>query len=305
MKDQGKEHNDIYLAHWIEGLISDTELKELVSEEEYISLINMREKLDIYAKLNRPTDITFNSIKRRIEPITKPKKTSWNWAMAAAAVVILCVSLITILNPSNTEFKTGFGEQRLLALADGTEVVLNAKSSISYNESDWEDERTVNLDGEAYFKVKKGSTFTVITQRGSVEVLGTEFNVNIKDDFFEVVCYEGSVKVSQFGNETILMPNDNIRKVNGNNIETWQTTFNKPNWIAGESTFRSVPLKYVISALENQYNITFKTDLIDNAMLFSGSFTHTNLNKALQTVFGALEITYNEKEKNVITLMSN
>ncbi|MDT0557124.1 FecR family protein [Ichthyenterobacterium sp. W332] len=305
MKDQNNIHNDQYLAQWIEGLISDSELKKLVSEEEFTTLFNMREKLNTYIELQQPLDSIFDSIKNKIGLKSKPRKVKWNWALAIAAIIVLCLSLVTLLNPNDRVFETGFGEQKLIALADGTEVILNAKSSITYNESDWEEERTLNLVGEAYFKVKKGSTFTVNTQRGSVEVLGTEFNVNVKDELLEVVCYEGSVLVSQYGKKTTLKSNDNIRKVNGNNIETWTSSLSRPNWVDGESTYKSMPLKYVILALENQYNIKFETDLIDNSMLFSGSFTHTNLEIALQTVFGALEIHYYEKEKNVVTLTSN
>jgi len=63
-------------------------------------------------------------------------------------------------------------------------VVLNSKSTISFNKTDWKNNRQLTLDGEAYFKVEKGSTFTVNTNNGSVTVLGTQFNVNSTRRFF-------------------------------------------------------------------------------------------------------------------------
>ncbi|MFT5847335.1 MAG: hypothetical protein ACJARX_001778 [Psychroserpens sp.] len=39
-------------------------------------------------------------------------------------------------------------------------------------------------------------------------------------------------------------------------MEQWETIDSNPSWINGESTFKSVPLKYAISSLESQYNIT-------------------------------------------------
>jgi len=50
------------------------------------------------------------------------------------------------------------------------------------------------LFGKAYFDVDKGKTFTVKTDLGTVQVLGTRFDVESRDSIFKVVCYEGSVK---------------------------------------------------------------------------------------------------------------
>ena len=73
-------------------------------------------------------------------------------------------------------------------------------------------------------------------------------------------------------------------------------------WIDGESTFKSVPIRYVITALEDQFNIKIDSESIDDTTVFSGSFPHHNLNVALITVFDALEMKYNKKEKHNIKL---
>ncbi|MGB3606869.1 FecR domain-containing protein, partial [Psychroserpens sp.] len=70
----------------------------------------------------------------------------------------------------------------------------------------------------------------------------------------------------------------------------------------GESSFKSVPIGYVISAIEAQYGISIKYDTIDEHVIYTGSFTHSNLNLALKTVFKSLDIIYNEKEKGIIYL---
>ena len=210
-----------------------------------------------------------------------------------------------MLKDNVVRIQSGFGEQRTIALLDGSEVRLNSNSELSYNEDNWEQERTLTLKGEAYFKVETGSTFTVQTDNGTVTVLGTEFNVSSVNDYFQVVCYEGKVKVTNADGDHILLPTDNIRKINGNTVETWETKRLEPTWIHGESTFRSVPVKYVISALEDQYNIDFDTQDIDDTIIFTGSFVHNNLNVALKTVFDALQITYIEKEKRTIKLSTN
>ena len=76
-------------------------------------------------------------------------------------------------------------------------MLLNSKSTITFNKHNWDTNRTLELNGEAFFDVEKGNTFTVKTSQGNVSVLGTEFNVNASVDFFRVSCYEGKVKVSE------------------------------------------------------------------------------------------------------------
>ena len=63
-----------------------------------------------------------------------------------------------------------------------------------------------------------------------------------------------------------------------------------------------MPIKYVIKALEDQYNIKIDAASIDDTTIFSGSFPHNNLGVAFTTVFDALGITYNETQKRHIKL---
>ncbi|WP_353779373.1 FecR domain-containing protein [Winogradskyella sp. 3972H.M.0a.05] len=302
MQDE-KKNKEFYLSEWIEGRLSNDELKQFVTDEDILVYQKMRKGIDVLGQLDTSLDDSFEVIKNNIEDSkSESGVNSKTWFIGIAASVILCFGLFTILKNDTTTFETGFGEQKVLALLDGSEVILNSKSTLSYNEDDWKNNRTLNLDGEAYFKVKSGSTFTVNTDNGYVKVLGTQFNVNSKGDYFEVVCYEGKVSVSTQDYESVLLPNNNVRKINGHATETWQTSAITPTWIRGESTFRSVPLRYVLTALEAQYQIEFDSSDIDDSVVYTGSFTHNNLEVALKTVFDALQVTYNEKESNVIKL---
>jgi ferric-dicitrate binding protein FerR (iron transport regulator) len=191
-------------------------------------------------------------------------------------------------------------------LEDGSEVILNSKSSVSYNAKDWENERELTLKGEGYFKVAKGETFTVITPNGSVQVLGTQFVVNSTRDFFDVTCFEGKVRVITNDNIShILLPGENIRKINGFETQNLDSEDDAPSWISGESTFKSVPLKYVIKALENEYNISIDASQVDTSILFSGAFPHNDTKVALQTVFGSLDIKYENISKGNLKLSNS
>lgn len=296
--------NDTFLAQWLAGELSDVDLKYLVSEVDYKAFVKLRKGLEVYDDLEGSTDASFTQIKKRIAS-KKGKVRPLNansWLIGIAASVILFFGLFSILGNDIVTFETNYGEQKTFALLDGSEVIMNSKSILTYNEDDWANNRNIQLKGEAYFKVKKGSTFTVITDNGEVQVLGTQFNVNTINDFFEVVCFEGKVSVNTKDESYVLLPTNSVRRINGNAIETWDVSNANPSWINGESSFKSVPLKYVISALESQYNIQIHTDTIDNNLLYTGSFTHKNLNTALKTVFKSLQIQYFEKEKGNIYL---
>ena len=307
--DTQKSHieNDTFLAQWLEGKLLDNELKELVSESDYTKYLKIRKGLEVLDAFNAPTDSTFTQIQQKIKsknnkviPLNyKP------WLLAIAASIVLFFGLFSIFDTNQVAFETGYGEFKTIALLDGSEVILNSKSSLSYNEKQWESNKTVELNGEAFFKVKKGSVFTVTTSNGIVKVLGTHFNVQSHKDLFEITCYEGKVSVLSKSETFILLPTNTLRRINGNAIEAWNTEFNNPTWLNGESNFKSVPVEYVISALEAQYQVKINSQNIDTSIIYTGSFTHNNLETALQTVFKSLQIQYIEKENRKIDLVRN
>ena len=296
--------NDTFLAQWLEGELSDFELKTLVSEADFKSYLKIRKGLDVYSDLEGSTEASYSKIQNRIAHKKGKVRSlnSSNWFIGIAAAITLFFGLFSILGNDLVSIETNYGEQKSIVLLDGSEVILNSKSTITYNEDTWKENRTLQLNGEAYFKVQKGSTFKVITDNGDVQVLGTQFNVNSVSDLMEVVCFEGKVSVKSNNEEYILLPSNSVRRINGNAIEKWDNSNSNPSWINGESSFKSVPVKYVISALESQYSIEINSDEIDNNLIYTGSFTHENLNTALQTVFKSLQIKYYEKEKGNIYL---
>lgn len=100
--------------------------------------------------------------------------------------------------------ETPRGGEYMVMLPDGTKVWLNAASKLKYPAAFAGNERTVELQGEAYFEVasNKKMPFRVKTNLQSVEVLGTHFNINSYSDESSIrtTLLEGSVKVS-LGNQ--------------------------------------------------------------------------------------------------------
>jgi transmembrane sensor len=297
--------NEYFLAQWIDGQISDSEFKKLVSKEDYIAYKKIKSGIHLYEELEKPLNSTYSKIKAKIKN-RAPKKTLTiqlytKIAIYAAASIILFFGITQFIKTNDIVYLSNYGEQKEIALLDDSEIILNAKSQLKYNKKDWKNKREVYLDGEAFFKVTKGKTFTVVTNNGNITVLGTQFNINTNSDFFEVTCYQGKVKVSSSNNHYILTPKLSVRKSNGVFLkETLPLQESNPSWINGESSFRRVPLKQVIMALEKQFNIKFDTKNIDDSIIFTGSFDNKNLNIALTSVFETVNIKYTILDKKIL-----
>ncbi|PJB20329.1 MAG: anti-sigma factor, partial [Flavobacteriaceae bacterium CG_4_9_14_3_um_filter_33_16] len=73
-----------------------------------------------------------------------------------------------------------------------------------------------------------------------------------------------------------------------------------PSWLQNESQFKSMPYKEVLAEFERQYNIVIISENIDKNQLFTGSFTHNNMDLALKSMTLPLHITYSKNNHTII-----
>ncbi|HAA22169.1 MAG TPA: hypothetical protein DCR93_38360 [Cytophagales bacterium] len=213
---------------------------------------------------------------------------------AVAASVALVFVAYWVLNGGNTEdpalvqmatVTAPVGASESVALPDASEVTLNADSKIEYAATGWEEERTVKLEGEAFFSVAKGETFTVETELGIVQVLGTQFNVYARDGGFRVACQEGSVKVSVPGGPEITITAGQTVELDGDmlSLETELNTEEIIAWKEGEFHFKNTPYREVFAEIERQYGVTILADVSEDKA-FSGQFQLGDLEMAVASV---------------------
>lgn len=286
------QNNDTYLAKWLAGEMSDEELlafKKTVEYKDYKFIV------DVMGGLDTPTYDQQKNFSATLNKISNQKNTPKvrtlfpRWIFAAAAAVVLFLGYSFFFQ--QTTYQAKLAEQASFQLPDGSEVLLNAGSEIAYKSFNWNNDRSLSLTGEAYFKVKKGSKFTVKTKEGSVAVLGTQFTVNSRNDFYNVTCFEGKVKVTSGKLNHILTPGNAI-SIQNNIATPYKTTDVIPSWTVKESSFNKVAIYEVVTELERQYNITVFGKENLKAANFTGRFSHTNLQQALTTVFDTMEIPY-------------
>lgn len=132
-------------------------------------------------------------------------------ALAAAAVAGACIFAV-ILWPRTATLTVPAGDTAETTLADGSHVILNASSTLTYGKGLFADMRRVYLDGEAYFDVAEGErTFRVETFNATVSVLGTSFNVRAVRDgrrpSTSVVLESGIVQL-EAGEAVVLRPGE-------------------------------------------------------------------------------------------------
>lgn len=304
MRENLTKEEESFLAKWLDGTISDLTLKELVSEQDFIDYKKIKNGLVLLDELNRPVASSFNAINDSISKKRNIKNTqaSFKWGLSIAASILVVLGSYFAFSFEEITHETSYAEQKTISLPDGSEVVLNAKSAINFTKKNWNNNRIIELKGEAFFKVKKGSTFSVQTPNGLVKVLGTQFNIKDTDTFFEVVCYEGKVSVTNNKNEHVLTTGNAIRKIDGKNSEKYDKEDSLPSWLNGESSFLSVPLKYVILELEKQYNIQIDARRIDDSIIFTGSFSNKDLKLALVSVFKTMDIKYSKEKNGILSL---
>ena len=292
--------DDTFLARWVSGDLSTEELEAFKKSSDYHKFNKINE---VAQKLKTPAynkQTAFSKLQQQLESEKDNNKIERRipiWMYSAAAVLLIAFGIFYFLN-LQSHHQTGFSEQLAVILPDDSKVQLNANSQIDFNSKGWETNREVKLVGEAFFDVEKGTTFKVLTDLGVVEVLGTEFNIIARQNFFEILCYEGRVKVNSLDvkEETILKEGKAFRIVNGD-LEKWTFTDRKSSWLQGESTFRNTPLFQVINTIENQFNVTINASKIDTNQKFTGGFTHKNLRLALKTVFETMNISYTIKDE--------
>ena len=296
------ERKDL-IKKWLDDELNSQELEAFKKLEDYKELTTLSNNLKRFKAPEYNVQEELNVALRHINTSKKESKTHWlRPVLRIAAILAISFSVFYYTTTLDTNIATIAAQKTTIELPDASNVSLNAMSSLAFNESSWDKHRDVTLEGEAFFKVAKGSTFNVKTKHGMVTVLGTEFNVKQRDDYFEVICYEGSVKVTHNNDIVILKPGNSFLKIDGKLIAREKETSLNPSWINNESYFKSMPFEYVIREFERQYNVSINPQNIDVKQLFTGSFSHNNLDVALKEITLPLDVTYNFKNKTTIEL---
>jgi transmembrane sensor len=299
------EKNNDFIKDWLEGKVSPDELKaKRESEDELVKefdeLITRSSQLKMPETISK--DQAWKNFTARVSETPTQKEAKvvkmnrWVPLSIAASVSLLVVAFFVL---GKTEVVTQMAETKVHVLPDGSEVTLNADSKIAFRKIGWSDNRVISLEGEAFFNVKKGSSFVVETDKGTVTVLGTSFNVNTRLNSFDVACFTGKVSVTANDKSVIITKGLETKLTNGTLSEAQSFDDQETTWRDGEFHFASQPLSVVIDELERQFNIEI-VFTGDSSVAYSGKFSNKNLDDALATVFQAMQLKHHRENNKII-----
>jgi transmembrane sensor len=281
---------------WNNSIAHDPAQRKLVEEAvQLLQTITVKEQPVDVQRLknaeNRLRNATANiDDDQGLAPVVaiKPRKYKW-WA---AAAIIFLTSLGVWQYYSHTTRKlvlqTAYGETRQDVLPDGSQVMLNANTTLDYKNWREGSDREVWVTGEAFFHVKKTAQktkFIVHTGNFDVVVTGTQFNVINRSNRNNVLLKEGSVTVQHNGRELNMKPGDYI-EFNKTGIQR-KAVNTAPilAWTEHKLIFYNTPMTEVASLVNELYGI--KVTLANEACLkdsITGFMPNDNLDVFMQAL---------------------
>ena len=230
---------------------------------------------------------------------------SLRWLAYAAAAGMLILLVLQLRNAMGWELiETEAGKQLVHTLPDGSVVELNGSTALRYRPGRFGSDRKVHLAGEAFFYVEKGSAFRVHSGWGSVEVLGTTFNVYARDDNFAVDCFSGRVAVSleSGGIRTELMPGRgaSLDTKAGELIVYDFKKEEKAAWRQRMIYYDNEALSQVFDTLGELFGVTVIAPPDAGDRKVTGFFPARNLEEALREVAWPAGLAYEIRKDTVI-----
>lgn len=325
------------VKHWV-GLHPENELYFIELYDAWQNMLYIKEGVV-------DEDTAYQTFLDKIEP---EKSSSYKtiWFKIAAVVVFFVVSSALFLYykaPSkqiNSQVAAENGSVKKMVLNDGTIVWLNAGSKLKYDAGFGKTNRTVYLEGEAFFDIShqvKGIPFLVNTKNYTIRDIGTKFNLKAypNDPFFETTVVKGEVAVEsnadnnpQDANRIYVKPhqvlkifyhsdkdehNDKpaISSKTFNEVRVSQVDSAKldiyDGWKDDLLVFDGATLGELSRVLERRYNVKITlTDTGLQSIRYSGSFKSVpTINKVLQIIKQNTPVSYTVDGQNVTITKNN
>ena len=202
--------------------------------------------------------------------VGQQKKRSSVWGTMAYSLAAACAAVLVVIGINGfgrnapDEFQTihvPVGQRVNVDLPDGTNVWLNAGSTLRYSQSYMSRNREVSLEGEAYFDVTRNEKlpFVVKTAKCDVTVLGTKFNVDAPADgeTFETALFNGKVRIDTDGDASpmFLEPGEKATLADGRIMKSAIIDSNVYRWKDGLFCFSEMPFNQVMSSMEKYFDV--------------------------------------------------
>ena len=277
--------------------LNEQEEKELFSR---LSIKYNRDKVDVWASLEEKIEQTptKNSKVITLQP--------WVKLVAATISLILIVGVFARFYTTDVNVKIASTAKH--SLPDGSVVHINSASKISYAPYWWVFARKVNLEGEAFFEVQKGSKFQVKSPQGTTEVLGTSFNIYAHENQYQVLCVTGRVSVKTPNAEEVILTPNQFAELTGENLVKQENDKKKAGilaWREGRFIYNTTPLLKVFKDFERYYNTQLEIKIENpNEFFYTGLLQRNlSLEEALEIVCYSFEFDLKKTSENQFVII--
>lgn len=256
----------------------------------------------------RSREEVWEQIESRIKttgvPVRNIKGHRW-YQFAAAALIILLIGSTAFLRFYSIHIHTR-EQTRSVILPDGSVAYLNTQSELSYFPYWWPVSRSLKLNGEAYFQVKKGKKFIVRSKKASTTVLGTSFDIYARNETYKVTCLTGKVRVKsrKTDDQIILTPSSSAEVDNSGKIY-FRAHIQPRKSIAWKKqfVFTHADLNRVIENLEKRYNVHIELITTKN-YFYSGSIpANIHIEEALNLICKPFGLTFVRKSDQIFMIL--
>lgn len=221
---------------------------------------------------------------------------------SAIAILLICGAALFLFNryqkpeaPVYQTAQTTAAKTKVVLLADGTRVTLNANSTLRYPDNFNAGKREVYLTGEAYFEVFHDAEKPFVIHSGKLltHVLGTTFTVSAYPQAaspLNVTVLSGKVAVKhQQANALAVLTRGESATMNYGKTQFELTKLKNPEdaiaWIDDKLIFENADLKQVVAVLSNKYGVTI---IINDKQLAKQRITAIFQGQSLQGILKAV-----------------
>ena len=294
--DWVKEEAGVDSGLWNDWLKKNPDSLALMKEAESIVRALDFSRLDTHGAAERIWDHIEESIEEKASDSNQGVRSikAIRYYISAAAAGLALLLYFQFFTGSSDIIQTISGQDKIQSLPDASFIHLNDMSKVSYDSKSYTVDRTISLEGEAFFQVTKGAPFVVSTDQGSIEVLGTSFNVFSRKSGFEVRCFTGKVRVKSKESEVVLLPGQLYSTFSAkvsDDIQYFDQSQHQ-DWRQGFFSYQSAHLSDVLDEMARQYDVTITLDEGLSDIEYTGFFLEGALEEALYSVCWPLKLTW-------------
>ncbi len=320
------------LIDWIESDTFDADLSRFIEQDlhdqltgnpqnESVDLDFIVEEILTISHMQQEVLASHTTAKRK--PTKIRKINDWikpGLKIAASLILLLSISYVwveqtysvadePVAKPvSYVQKQNPKGRKSTVFLKDGSKVILNSESSITYDENFATGKREILLKGEAFFEVAKDPNRPFIVKSGSISTvaLGTSFNVrNYADSDITVSLVTGKVRIDENGEMSsagVLMPGEKI-KYDRESATLEKLKYNDYEdllWKDGILSFKKATISEVVATLERWYGVEIAVvKPCKKSVSYGAVFKDQSLKQVLQAMGFTLNFDYIINDKKV------